>query len=80
MSIGRARILGGCSTHNGQVWGRGDQRDYDYVSKILGLNAWGFEDVLPYFMKIENHLKQASDIVGQPRDHEKSTQRTKLHI
>eukprot|EP01084_Bolivina_argentea_P102104 182968_1 len=64
VSIVRAKVLGGCSTHNGLVWMRGDHRDYDYVSDILGLNTWGFHDVSPYFMKTESYFGNYSEMRG----------------
>eukprot|EP01084_Bolivina_argentea_P195425 335249_1 len=65
IALRRARILGGCSSHNGMVWNRGSQRDYDYVSRELGLSGWAFKDVLPYFEKIENYFGENKTMRGR---------------
>ena len=52
----RGRGLGGSSTLNGMVYHRGQPQDYDDW-EALGLPGWGWADVLPCFLGIEdNHL------------------------
>lgn len=46
------RVLGGSSSINGQVWARGTAADYDRWER-LGAKGWGFEAVLPAFIKAE---------------------------
>ncbi|WP_290983964.1 GMC family oxidoreductase N-terminal domain-containing protein [Ferrovibrio sp.] len=55
-SIGYARgkVLGGCTAINAMVYMRGQAADYDGWRQ-LGLTGWGWEDVLPYFLKHEDH-------------------------
>ena len=49
----QARVMGGGSSINAQLANRGAPRDYeDWVS--LGADGWGWENVLPYFRKVEN--------------------------
>ena len=48
----RGRLVGGCSAMNAQLWVRGSDRDYDG----WGIPGWGWEDVLPYFLRIEDHF------------------------
>ncbi|HKR87922.1 MAG TPA: GMC family oxidoreductase N-terminal domain-containing protein [Phenylobacterium sp.] len=50
--IMQARLLGGGSSINGMHAQRGFPRDYDEWAS-LGLTDWGWEDVLPYFKKLE---------------------------
>ena len=48
----RARVLGGCSSHNTMVFIRGHARDYDHWRQ-LGCEGWSYADVLPYFRRSE---------------------------
>ena len=50
--IMQARLLGGGSSINGMHAQRGLPSDYDGWAE-LGLTDWGWEDVLPYFVKLE---------------------------
>ncbi len=51
----QARVLGGGSSINGQMANRGAPTDYDeWVSR--GATGWGWDDVLPYFRKVERDL------------------------
>ncbi len=49
----RGRVLGGCSSINGMIYMRGQARDYDHWRQ-LGNAGWGWDDVLPYFLKSED--------------------------
>ncbi len=57
----RGRILGGCSSINGMIYMRGQARDYDHWRQ-LGNIGWGWDDVLPYFMRSEHHAAGADDL------------------
>ncbi|XP_072022666.1 alcohol dehydrogenase [acceptor]-like [Amphiura filiformis] len=46
-------VIGGCCAHNSMVWSRGHAADFDSWER-LGANGWGWEGVLPYFLKLEN--------------------------
>ncbi|WP_430398099.1 GMC family oxidoreductase [Ferrovibrio sp.] len=60
-SIGYARgkVLGGCTAINAMVYMRGQAADYD-AWRQLGLTGWGWDDVLPYFLKHENHFSDGA--------------------
>lgn len=51
----RGKVLGGCSAINAMVYMRGQAADYDGWRQ-LGLSGWGWDDVLPYFLKHEDHI------------------------
>ena len=48
----QARVLGGGSSINGQLANRGAPGDFDEWER-LGATGWAWEDVLPYFRKLE---------------------------
>ena len=50
----RGKTLGGSSSINGLLWIRGQSNDYDNWRQ-LGNKGWGWDDVLPYFIKSENN-------------------------
>jgi choline dehydrogenase len=50
----RGRGLGGSGAINAMVYVRGHRDDFDDWQKA-GAAGWGFDDVLPYFKKIESH-------------------------
>lgn len=50
----RGKLLGGCSSINGMLYLRGQAADYDGWRQ-MGLAGWGWDDVLPFFLKSEDH-------------------------
>ncbi|MDH0381361.1 GMC family oxidoreductase N-terminal domain-containing protein [Comamonas aquatica] len=59
----RGKTLGGCSSINGMIYMRGQARDYDQWATLTGDDSWRWEQVLPAFMKHENHWRLDE---GQP--------------
>jgi 5-(hydroxymethyl)furfural/furfural oxidase len=51
----QARVLGGGSSINGQLANRGAPTDYDEW-EARGAAGWGWNDVLPFFRKVERDL------------------------
>ena len=52
----QGKVLGGGSSINGMVYVRGQASEYDdWVRK--GCTGWGYDDVLPYFKKIERYAE-----------------------
>ena len=59
----RGKVLGGCSSINGMIYMRGQARDYD-LWRQMGCTGWGWDDVLPYFRKSEDHYRGEDDMHG----------------
>lgn len=55
----RGKVLGGSSAVNGMAYVWGDPVEYDRL-RDAGCRGWGFDDVLPYFRRMEN-LPTAAD-------------------
>lgn len=49
----RGRMLGGSSSMNAMIYIRGNRRDYDAWA-AAGAEQWGWDDVLPYFLRAED--------------------------
>jgi choline dehydrogenase-like flavoprotein len=52
--VPRGKTLGGSSSMNAMLYVRGHRSDYDGWSDA-GCTGWSWEEVLPYFMRSENH-------------------------
>ncbi|MFV0302155.1 MAG: GMC family oxidoreductase, partial [Paracoccus sp. (in: a-proteobacteria)] len=50
----QARVLGGGSSVNAQIYTRGNALDYDEWRQ-MGCDGWSYEEVLPWFRKSENN-------------------------
>jgi choline dehydrogenase len=63
LSYPRGKVLGGCSSVNGMIYMRGQAADYD-LWRQLGNPGWGWDDVLPYFRRSEDHWSGESSMHG----------------
>ncbi|MCA3267904.1 MAG: GMC family oxidoreductase N-terminal domain-containing protein [Azospirillum sp.] len=54
----RGKVLGGCTAINGMLYLRGQAADYDHWRQ-LGNPGWGWDDVLPHFMRAEDNVRGA---------------------
>ncbi|CAN7271984.1 GMC family oxidoreductase [Pararhizobium sp. LjRoot235] len=59
----RGKVLGGCSSINGMIYMRGQAADYDGWRQA-GNTGWGWDDVLPYFLKSEDNYRGKSPMHG----------------
>ncbi|QEW20211.1 Alcohol dehydrogenase [acceptor] [Marinibacterium anthonyi] len=75
----RGRLLGGCSSINGMLYLRGQAADYDGWRQ-MGLTGWGWDDVLPYFMKSEDYYSGADDAHGAGGELRVENQRLRWEI
>jgi choline dehydrogenase-like flavoprotein len=60
----QAKVIGGGSSINAQIYTRGNARDYDAWEKEEGLSGWGYRAVLPYFKRAEDNQRFANDFHG----------------
>lgn len=60
----RGRVLGGCSSINGMIYMRGQAADFDQWRQA-GNPGWGWDDVLPYFKRAEDHYEGPSAFHGR---------------
>lgn len=59
----RGRVLGGSSSLNAMIYIRGHRADYD-AWRDQGLDGWGYDDVLPYFIRAEDNERGADEYHG----------------
>ncbi|WP_152225181.1 GMC family oxidoreductase [Pseudomonas sp. SCB32] len=59
----RGRTLGGCSSINGMIYMRGQALDYDGWA-AEGNPGWGWSDLLPLFIRMEDHFAGTSELHG----------------
>ncbi|WP_255657646.1 GMC family oxidoreductase [Actinoplanes sp. L3-i22] len=56
----RARVLGGCSSHNTMISFRPPAEDFaDWVE--AGASGWSFADMLPYWQRLEINITQVAE-------------------
>jgi len=51
----QAKIIGGGSTINAQLYTRGNAKDYDAWVSEAGAKGWSYREVLPYFIRAEDN-------------------------
>ena len=60
----QAKVIGGGSSINAQIYTRGHRADYDEWASECGATGWAYEDVLPYFRRAENNQRYANHYHG----------------
>ncbi len=60
----QAKVVGGGSTINAQVYTRGNAKDYDAWRDEGGCEGWGYRDILPYFKRAEGNERFSDDYHG----------------
>ncbi|WP_284616919.1 GMC family oxidoreductase [Aquabacterium humicola] len=61
----QAKVIGGGSSINAQIYTRGHPSDYDTWADEDGARGWGYEDVLPYFRRAEDNERYANRYHGE---------------
>src|SRR4051812_50046120 len=59
------KALGGCSAMNAMIYIRGNRADYDAWRDQYGAAGWGYDEVLPYFVKAESNSRYGGPLHGQ---------------
>ncbi|MBM3396171.1 MAG: FAD-binding protein, partial [Betaproteobacteria bacterium] len=60
----QAKVIGGGSTINAQIYTRGAAADYDAWAHDCGATGWSYREVLPYFKRAENNQRYANAYHG----------------
>ena len=73
--IPRGKSLGGSSSMNAMLYVRGRPLDYD-LWREQGAPGWGWDNVLPYFLRSEDNVRGASEFHGAGGEMRISEQRS----
>ncbi|UXS34770.1 alanine-phosphoribitol ligase [Agrobacterium tumefaciens] len=57
----QAKVLGGGSSINAQLYTRGNAADYDTWVSADGCDGWSYRDILPYYKRAEDNQRFADD-------------------
>ena len=60
----QARVLGGGSSINAEIFTRGCPEDYDAWAHDMDCQGWSFADLKPYFIKSEDNQRLGGDMHG----------------
>ena len=61
----RGKMLGGSSSINAMIYIRGNRADYDGWRDQDGCDGWGYDDLLPYFVKAEDNERGSNEFHGE---------------
>ncbi|MGR9476743.1 GMC family oxidoreductase [Rhizobium leguminosarum] len=57
----QAKVIGGGSSINAQLYTRGNAADYDLWAREDGCEGWDYRSILPYFKRAEDNQRFADD-------------------
>lgn len=60
----QAKVLGGGSSINAQIYTRGNALDYDAWAQEEGCAGWSYKEVLPYFKRAEDNQRFSDEYHG----------------
>jgi choline dehydrogenase-like flavoprotein len=60
----QARVIGGGSSINAQLYTRGNAKDYDAWETEAGCEGWSYRRVLPYFKRAEDNQRLVNEYHG----------------
>ena len=76
----RGKVMGGCSSINGMIYMRGQERDYEAWADLTGDDSWRWKNVLPLFMQTEDHHGGANAFHGSGGEWRVEKQRLRWQI
>jgi choline dehydrogenase-like flavoprotein len=53
----QAKVIGGGSSINAQLYTRGNRKDYDAWASDAGCDGWSYREILPYFVRSEDNQR-----------------------
>jgi choline dehydrogenase len=62
--VPRGRTLGGSSSLNAMIYSRGNRADYNRWRDEYGAQGWGFDEILPYFVRSEANARWGGPLHG----------------
>ncbi|KKA30641.1 hypothetical protein TD95_004216 [Thielaviopsis punctulata] len=74
----RAGTLGGCGSHNAMITTTPFRKDWDTIASITGDSSWSSDDMLKYFVRLENNTYLPAGTPGHGFDGWLSTSLTDL--
>lgn len=74
----RGKVLGGSSAINAMIFIRGQAQDFEDW-KALGNSGWGWDDVLPYFKRLENSDLGDAELRGKSGPVQVESKRGDVH-
>ncbi len=60
----QARLIGGGSSINAEIFTRGTPHDYDRWANEEGAEGWAFRDIQPYFLRSEGNTVHSGELHG----------------
>lgn len=60
----RGKVVGGSSSINAMIYIRGNKYDYNTWRDEYGCDGWGYNDILPYFIRAEHNSRGSSAYHG----------------
>lgn len=60
----QAKVIGGGSSINAQIYTRGNGRDYDRWADEFDCDGWSYREILPYFKRAEGNERFEDDYHG----------------
>jgi choline dehydrogenase len=60
LDVWRAKVMGGCTSHNDMVYTRGARGDFDDWASTYGCTGWDYDSVAPHFDAVEASLEPST--------------------
>jgi choline dehydrogenase len=60
LDVWRAKVMGGCTSHNDMVYTRGARGDFDDWASTYGCTGWDYDSVAPHFDAVEARLEPST--------------------